>query len=174
MSMSNNVNFDGMWQYHVYDLYDISWNIYLRNSNIFFWHCVCIFGKYDNIPWWTWISYDMKCFLMSGTGTGNMWLTCQKGPITETLSTAYRTADIAIEAGIVTIQESPIFLNTFKSTVLRPPDTELVSTIPRAIPPPTTAMTWQWVVEVGMPRKEQSITTRDAERTTINPWEYFD
>ena len=65
----------------------------------------------------------------------------EKGPIMETLSTAYSPADIAIEAGIVTIQDSPMFLKTFMSTVLNPPATELVSIIPRAIPPPTTAIT---------------------------------
>ena len=65
----------------------------------------------------------------------------EKGPMTETLSTAYSPADMAIEAGIVTSQDSPMFLKTFRSTVLRPPCIELVSMMPRAIPPPTTAMT---------------------------------
>merc|ERR1719411_1684095 len=45
------------------------------------------------------------------------------------------------------------------STVPRPPLRLLVSIQPRAMPAPTRAMTWQWVVEVGMPRKVQPITT---------------
>merc|ERR1712115_420506 len=57
------------------------------------------------------------------------------------------------------------------STVPRPPLRLLVSIQPRAMPAPTRAMTWQWVVEVGIPRKVQPITTREADTTTMKPRE---
>merc|ERR1719245_1028285 len=53
------------------------------------------------------------------------------------------------------------------STVPRPPWRLLVSIQPRAMPAPTRAMTWQWVVEVGIPRKVQPITTSEADTTTM-------
>merc|ERR1711884_932756 len=46
------------------------------------------------------------------------------------------------------------------STVPRPPLRLLVSIQSRAMPAPTRAMTWQWMVEVGIPRKVQPITQR--------------
>ena len=88
-----------------------------------------------------------------------------------TRSAAYNPAEIARAPGMVHTQERAMFLNTFMSTVPRPPLRLWVSIQPRAMPPPTRAMTWQWVVEVGMPRKVQPITTSEADTTTMKPRE---
>ena len=63
------------------------------------------------------------------------------GPIRDTLSMAYKAAEIAIEHGMVQIQDRPMFLKTLRSTVESHPLRELVSMTPLAMPPPTTAIT---------------------------------
>ena len=71
--------------------------------------------------------------------------------------------------GIVTIQESAMFLISTKSILARPALREPWSVQPLATPAPTTPITWQWVVEVGMPATLHTITTREADRTTVKP-----
>ena len=77
----------------------------------------------------------------------------QSGPMTTTLTTAYRTVERTRENGMVTIQDRAMPPIRRKSMVRRPPLMEPESTRPLATPAPTTPITWQWVVLVGIPAK---------------------
>merc|ERR1719483_1883051 len=88
-----------------------------------------------------------------------------------TLATAYKTAERVKANGMVTIQDKAILPIREKSIVFIPDLNVPRSTQPFATPAPTTPITWQWVVEVGIPAMEQIITTMEAVRTTVNPSE---
>merc|ERR1711936_1095355 len=103
-----------------------------------------------------------------------MWLknvaaNVQNGPIIATRRAAYSPAEMAMAPGMVHTHEGTMFLNTFRSTVSRPPLKFFFSIQPRAIPAPTTALTWQWVVEVGIPRKVHPITKHEETHANTEP-----